>query len=244
MRYIALAMMTGLAACSFNWSDDDKDTPGVAAQGTGTTRSYPMTDFSGIDLRGSDDVDVRVGTAFSVRAEGPAKELDTLRIDKDGDTLTVGRRNRNGMSWGSHAKVRVYVTLPRLAKAGVAGSGTLSADRVEGTSFKGELAGSGNLKIAALAVQEAKFEIAGSGGVAATGTVRDLDIDIAGSGSLDAAGLKASKAEVNIAGSGDVKASVTGPAKVNIMGSGDVDLGAGAQCTVSKMGSGSVRCAN
>ncbi len=241
MRYIAIAMLAGLTACSFDW-DDDKGGPGVAGSGSGAARTYAIADFTGIDLQGADDVDVRVGTGFSVRAEGAAKDLDNLRIDKEGTTLTVGRRKIAGMSWSDRDKVKVYVTLPRLAAAGVAGSGTMTVDRIEGGSFKAGIAGSGTLAIATMTVDQANFSIAGSGDASAAGTARALAINVAGSGSLDAPRLTAQSASVSIAGSGDVRATVNGTAKVNIMGSGDVDLGRGATCTVNKMGSGSVRC--
>jgi hypothetical protein len=241
MRMIAIAMLAGLSACSFN-SGDDRDGPGVAGSGSGSARSFQVADFTTIDLRGSDDVDVRVGTGFSVRAEGPAAELDRLRIAKDGSTLTIGRINGKGMSWGKRDKVTVYVTLPRLAGADVAGSGTMSVDRVEGARFTASVAGSGTLAVATMTVDAAVFSIAGSGDAKVAGTTKQLQVDMAGSGSLDGAALTASQASVSVAGSGNVRATVNGTAKVNVMGSGDVDLGRDADCSVTKMGSGSVRC--
>lgn len=239
MRTVGLAMLgaAALAGCSVGGDDG----PGIAPSGSGTTRSYAADGFDTIELAGSDDVDVRAGTAFSVRAEGPADALDRLRIAKDGDTLKVGRR-RSAFGWGHSDKVKVYVTLPRLAEASIAGSGTMAVDRVDGGRFEANVAGSGDLNIAALASDEAEVSIAGSGNVRAGGAVKRLEVSIAGSGSFDAAGLRAERAEVSVAGSGDVRAAVSGDAKVDLMGSGDVDLGAAARCKVSKMGSGSVRC--
>jgi hypothetical protein len=213
MKYLALGLMMPLAACSFSWSGDD-DGAGASPSGTGTTRTYMLSDFSSIDLRGASDVDVRVGTGFSVRAQGPAEALDRLTIERDGDTLEIGRRKGVNLNWGRSGKVKVFVTLPRLAAAAISGSGDMTVDRVEGTRFAADVAGSGSLGVAAVRV-----------------------------GDVDAAGLKARSARVEIAGSGSVRAVVDGPATVDMMGSGDVDLGSAARCTVSKMGSGSVRCA-
>jgi len=215
---------------------------GIAASGSGTNRSYPAQGFTAIGLRGSDDIDVRVGTGFSVRAEGPSDQLAKVLISKDGDTLQIGRRSSGGFSWSHGDKVKIYVTLPRLASAVIVGSGTMSVDRVEGTAFSGSIAGSGDLNIATLRVDDADLSIAGSGDARAAGAVSHLTVDIAGSGSLDAAGLRAASAAVSVAGSGDVRAAVTGDAKVNLIGSGDVDLGAEGRCNISKKGSGSVRC--
>lgn len=238
----ALIAALPLLACSYHSDDDSK--PGVAGSGTGTSRNYAVADFTGVDLRGSDDVDIRVGTGFSVRAEGPSAELDKLKIEKVGDTLRIGRINGSGFQWGggSHKGVTVFVTMPRIAEAAIAGSGNMSVDRVDGQSFKGESAGSGDLDVASLNVQTGDFSIAGSGGMKLKGSSRHLKIAIAGSGDVDAGGLKAEGADVSVAGSGGVRADVTGPAQVSVMGSGDVDLGSGAKCSTSKMGSGDVHC--
>ncbi len=243
MNFLALGLIIPLAACSFSWNGDEAGS-GVAAAGSGTTRTYQVAGFNGIDLRGSDDVDVRVGTGFSIRAEGPSEQLDRLRIDRDGDgeTLNIGRRNGTGFGWTKGAKVKVYVTLPRLTGAHVSGSGNMAVDRVEGGNFEGGIAGSGNLDIAAIQVDAAKFSVAGSGNARASGAVRDLKVEIAGSGNIDGAKLRAQSATIEIAGSGGVQAVVDGPATVDMMGSGDVDLGPKARCKTSKMGSGSVRC--
>jgi hypothetical protein len=235
MRILPLLAVLPLAACSVS-SDA---APPVA----GTTRSFAIRDFSAVSLRGSDNVEVRVGSAFSVRATGPSAELDLLEITRVGDTLRIGRKNRSsGWGGGSHQNVTVFVTMPRIAAAEVAGSGNMAVDRVEGQSFDGSAAGSGNLAIATLRVPRAKLSIAGSGDIAATGSVARLTVDLAGSGNVRASGLTARAASISLAGSGNVRADVTGPADVSMVGSGDVDLGRGAQCKVSKMGSGDVHC--
>jgi len=238
----ALIAVLPLTACSAHSEEDSK--PGISASGTGTSRSFAIADFTGVDLRGSDNVDIRVGTGFSVRAEGPSAELDKLKIEKRGDTLRVGRIDGGSFHWGGgdHKSVTVYVTMPRIAEAAIAGSGNMSVDRVDGQSFRGESAGSGDLDVASLNVQASDFSIAGSGGIKLKGSSKHLKIAIAGSGDVDAGGLKAEGADVSIAGSGGVRADVTGPAQVSVMGSGDVDLGSGAKCSTSKMGSGDVHC--
>lgn len=240
MNVFPLLILVPLAACSVG---ADTSGPGVAGSGSGTTRTYAVTDFSALALRGSDDVDVRVGTGFSVRAEGPSKELDRIKIERVGDTLRIGRKKRSGFDWGgSSENVTVYVTMPRIVGTTIAGSGNMTVDRVEGQRFTIDAAGSGNLSVAMLAVREAKVSMAGSGDIALKGTADRLTVDIAGSGDVDAAGVKAAGAAVNVLGSGSVRAEVNGQASVSMMGSGDVDLGKGATCSISKMGSGEVKC--
>lgn len=239
MRTLAILMLATVAACSPGHDTGDA----VQAAGTGTTRTYSVADFTGIDLTGSDDVDVRVGTGFSVRAEGPSAELDKLLIERDGDRLRIGRRQQALISWNSNKDaVKVYVTLPRLAAARLTGSGTVAVDRIEGARFVAEVTGSGDLDIAALTSDTAEVTVRGSGDIHAAGAVRQLTVSVTGSGGLDGAGLRARKADVSVKGSGDVRAAVSDEAGVDLMGSGDVDLGAAARCRIEKRGSGEVRC--
>lgn len=241
MRNILIAALLPVAACGVIASGDDDGTPGVPAQGSGGTRTYAVDGFTAVALRGADNVDVRVGPGFSVRADGDPKVLDHLKIEREGSTLKVGRVRDAGWNWGG-GRARIFVTLPRLAEAAIAGSGDMAIDRVEGASFKAEGAGSGSLSVGALRVDRADVSLAGSGNVKLAGSARALSVSIAGSGDVDAGGLTASQADVSIAGSGGVRAAVDGPADVSVMGSGDVDLGGKARCKVSKMGSGRVRC--
>ncbi|WP_337137645.1 head GIN domain-containing protein [Sphingomonas aquatica] len=237
MRMILLAMMVPLAACS---ASAQGSTDGAGSGGT--SRTFAERDFTGVELHGSDDVDIKIASAFTIRAEGPAKVLDQLKIERVGDTLRIARKDDDNWSWGNSKSARIYVTMPRIAKARVSGSGDMTIGRAEGASFAASTEGSGNIRIAALNAPSVDLSVAGSGDIEATGQADRLAINIAGSGEVQARGLKAKSANVSIAGSGAAVAEVNGPANVSIMGSGDVDLGAGATCTTNKMGSGDVRC--
>lgn len=242
MRFIVttVALLLPLAACGATISGDDT-TPGIAAQGSGNTRTYPARGFSRIDLAGADRVDVRVGPGFSVRADGDSDVLDHVKITLDGDTLRIGRFRTGGWRWGG-GDARISITLPALAAVSIAGSGDVTVDRVRGALFKGRGAGSGSLTIGTMQVEQVELSLAGSGRATLGGTTNRLKIDVAGSGGVDAQALRATQAAVSVAGSGSVRATVDGAATVSIMGSGDVDLGGAARCRVSKMGSGTVRC--
>lgn len=233
---VLLAMMVPLAACSASAQGGADDAGGA------TSRSFAERDFTGVELRGSDDVDIKIASEFTIRAEGPARVLDRLQVERVGDTLRISRKNDGNWSWGNSKSAHIYVTMPRIAKAHVSGSGDMMIGRAEGASFAASTAGSGNIRIATLNAPSVELSVAGSGDIDATGQTDKLEINIAGSGEVKARGLKAKSANVSIAGSGTAVADVAGPATVSIMGSGDVDLGTGATCTATKVGAGDVRC--
>lgn len=239
MRIPAILLALPLAACS---AGDAQAGETVEARGRGPSRSYDAAGFTAVSLRGADDVDVRVGPGFSVRAQGPEDELDRLEIAREGDALVVRRKPGGGWSWGKSEGVKVFVTMPGIAAATVAGSGDMAVDRVGGPRFKASVAGSGNLSLGDMRVEEAELSVAGSGDLTGAGRARRLRVNLAGSGDVDARQLAASEAAVSLAGSGDVRATVNGPANVSLVGSGDMELGGNPRCTTSKRGSGDVRC--
>jgi hypothetical protein len=238
----AAAPLVLLGACQSKWEKDGHASGNTApSTGTPTSRTYQAANFTQVDLRGADDVEVRIGNAFSVRADGDSEVLDKLDIRVDGKRLIVGRKD-NEWGWGHNRRhAKVHVTLPRLEGASVGGSGTLNADRADG-DFAGSVAGSGDLRVAALHGGRADLSVAGSGSLHIAGTATELEASVAGSGDIEAGGLTASKASVSIAGSGNVRSNVNGGADVSIIGSGDAVLGGGAKCNVSKLGSGEARC--
>lgn len=229
MRAMMIGSMMALAACGAT---------GATGQSP-ASRSYAISGFTGVALTGADDVDVRVGPTFSIRAQGPAAVVDRLLIERKGNTLRVGRVRGTTVTRGT---ARIVVTMPRIDAATLAGSGDLSVDRVEGGALDASLSGSGNIRVAAMRVERATLSVAGSGDIAAAGSAARLDASVAGSGDITAPGLVARQATVAVMGSGNVTARVDGTATVSIMGSGDVDLGARARCTVARRGSGSARC--
>ncbi len=236
-RCLLLALLP-LAACSGTARSE-----GTPPSGTGANRTFAVDGFTAVASAGPDDVDVRVGSGFSVRAEGDPKVLDKLEIVKEGDTLKVRRKNRSGFSWGDNDHgAKVYVTMPRMNAASVTGSGDMSVDHVDGEMFQGALSGSGNLSVGSIGVQTLALAVTGSGDLATAGTARTGSFSISGSGDIQAPKLSLGKADVSVTGSGSLTAGVSGPAAVNVAGSGDVTLTGGAKCTTSKAGSGEVNC--
>ena len=208
-------------------------------------RDYQVGAFEQIEVAGHYEVDVRTGSAPSVHATGPEKDIERLVVEVRGNRLLIHSRRNGGfnMGWcGGGEPTRIAVTVPKLSGASIAGSGGIKVDRVASESFKGEIAGSGDLNVGAIEAGSVELSIAGSGNISAAGKARTVNYNIAGSGDIDAEGLVSETAEVSIAGSGNVTANATATASVSSLGSGDVALSGGAKCTVSKHGSGDVRC--
>jgi len=210
--------------------------------GPATTKAYALDGFTGVEVAGPYDVTIRHGDAFSIEAKGPQAELDQIKIERDGSTLSVGRK-QSSWSFGDHNEVSIAITMPKVEKLKLAGSGSINADSVEGDAADAVVTGSGELKIARLIATRADLTVSGSGGIeVAGGKIASGGVGVTGSGDVEAGGLVADALDVSVTGSGNVEAQATRTANVRVVGSGDVEIGGGAKCSTSKTGSGDISC--
>jgi len=236
---IVLAIAAGAAASAACAKDRDE------SAGPATTRNFQVGAFDRLEVAGPYEVTVATGSAPSVKAAGGERAMERMVVEVEGGKLRIHPKKRKGFNWGGSRDhpVKLTVTVPTLAGAQIAGSGTISVNRVAGDSFEAGVAGSGDLRLGQVEVKRFKAGIAGSGEInAGTGRAAVAEYEIAGSGDIAGAGLVAETASVSIAGSGNVAANATGSASVDIAGSGNVRVTGGAKCSVSKAGSGNVDC--
>lgn len=203
---------------------------------------YQVEPFTELSTSGPQGVIITSGETPAVRAEGSGGVLGLIEAVVVDGRLEIRPGSSFSGDWGRLSSATFYVTVPKLERVALAGSGNISIDQIEGSNFTGTVAGSGKLTIAAMDVEDADFSIAGSGDLTAAGTARQATISIGGSGDVRAGTLKSDSADIRIPGSGSVDLSVQERARVSILGSGDVDISGPANCSVTKMGSGDVRC--
>lgn len=252
MAFVPLALAMTTAGCNGSVTGSRDGAAGngegkverTAAAGPQVTKTYALTGFTGVELAGPDDITIRRGDAFSITAKGPQAEIDLLEVELDGATLSVGRK-REGLSFSNRDDdgVEIMITMPRLDKLRLTGSGEIEADTADGDAVEAVVTGSGDLKVAKLTAKTVKIAVSGSGDIEiGGGTAGTGDYSVTGSGNIDADALAADTLDISITGSGDVEANASGAADVNILGSGDVEIRGGATCSTRAMGSGTATC--
>ncbi len=236
-RLLSLSAAALLAsACHFGANAEERD-PGASV-----SRTYQIGAFDKIEVSGPYEVMVTTGGQPGASATGGDKLLDETEVVVENGTLKIRAKKRNGVRFGwGKGKAQFTVTTAMLHGAGIAGSGAVAVDKVDG-DFTGEVAGSGKLNLPAIRGGAIAFDIAGSGRVDAAGTAQSTKIEIAGSGNVDLSRLTARTTDVSIAGSGNVKANASETAEVGIVGSGNVAISGGAKCSIDKVGGGNVTC--
>jgi hypothetical protein len=240
---LALATTLPLSACGYSVFDaaEDMQSGGFDGGKPITTTAQTADAFTAIEASGPDNIVLVTGDSFSIKAEGNAEAIKTLRFKVADGAIQIGRKN--GKWRGDSGKaVTITVTAPKISSVSLAGSGDFKGDKLSGEKVVVDIAGSGSAIVGDVQSSVLEGNLAGSGEVKLAGRVAKADWSIAGSGDVDAASLVSETAEVSIAGSGSVLLNATKDVDASIAGSGNVDVSGGAQCKKSIMGSGSLNC--
>lgn len=230
------ALAAGGAAMVLEVNDESDSVPVTAAE----EKTYQVGAFERISTSGPQDIEVEFGETHSVRAEGAIARLQVLVEDGE---LIIRPRDGMGWDWPGFDSTTLYVTLPRLTRVSLNGSGEIAIDKVRSDRFEGVIEGfGGEIEIKGLEVDQAEFTINGPGSIAAAGTAGATRVTINGPGELQAGDLQSQTATVTVRGPGDVELAVEQEAEVSVEGPGEVDIDGPARCTVSTSGPGSVSC--
>jgi hypothetical protein len=192
-----------------------------------------------ITLLGPDTVHIVHGDKLDIHVEGDARAVGALRFVLIDGKLGIGRRSGTDTGNGT---ATITITDPAVDHLIMAGSGTMSADRLSGQSVGVTIGGSGHVVTAGIGAREFGVEVLGSGSFTGSGHADKLVLTLAGSGDVDLAQLKAGEAAIDVAGSGTGVLSSDGPVTGTVVGSGEITVHGKAHCAANVTGSGKITC--
>lgn len=192
---------------------------GVSGEGEKIRKTLDVDYFEGVSLHFSGNVTITHGDNIKVEAEGQENILDLIETDVSGKIWEIEFEK----NVRSHKGINIYITMPKLVKAYISGSGDIETTnhfpRV--SEFYSGISGSGDLMVD-IDADEVTTKISGSGNIELHGKAEQLTVKISGSGDVNTYNLDAHDVEVAIAGSGDCKVSAQKSLNVRVSGSGDV----------------------
>lgn len=192
-----------------------------------------------VTLLGPDTVHVVHGDTLTIRVEGDARAQAALRFVLNDGKLGIGRQPDANAGNGT---ATVTITAPSIDHLVMAGSGTMSSDRLTGKTVGVIIGGSGHIVTAGIEANQFDAEVLGSGSFTGSGHAGKLALTLAGSGEVDLARLKADEAAIDVTGSGTGDLASDGRVTGSVVGSGVVTIHGKAHCDVGVTGSGRVTC--
>ena len=190
-----------------------------------------------ISLLGPDTVQVVHGAALGITVAGDPAAVAALRFELKDGKLAIARK-----SGTINGTATVTVTDPAFDHLVMAGSGKMTADRIDGAKVGLTIGGSGTITADGVAAGQLSVDVLGSGNISASGKADKLVLSIAGTGNAELAALKAGEAAIDVAGTGSAHVASDGNVSGAIIGTGNVTVTGHAHCDVSVTGTGKIVC--
>ncbi len=197
----------------------DRGTRSHSTQGSGVAgaESRTVTDFTGVELAGAINVNVRVGGPRRVVVHADDNLLDRVTARVRSGILVIDTHG----SFTANSPTYVDVTTPALVAADLSGSGELAVAAVAARTFTATLAGSGVLSV--------------------SGRADQVDATVSGSGSLRLGSLVGKDVRVAVAGTGEVAVQATDSLDASVSGTGAIRYtGSPGKVTTHVSGTGTV----
>lgn len=184
---VGLVLLFAFASCK----KETKDCP------SSTEKTFDLSGFTRISAGETFTVDVKQGTAYSIKAKGCSNELNDLVLTNDNGTLTV-RYNRYK---SDRYRVDFEITLPTLSSISLDGAakGTVSGFGQQASFMKAVLSGTAECTINQLPAL-INAELSGVTVLTLNGTAPDLIAHLSGDAKLNAYAASFSDADVYASG--------------------------------------------
>lgn len=177
---------------------------GVAYAGDEVSKSYDYTGFDKITISGVYQIDVTVGSSFSIDLSGPENEMARAEVKLRGHSLDLGQRRRHRGEKRNRDGIRATISLPSLSGLDV--SGVVDGD------------------ITGVDADHLEIDISGVGDIDVSGSCKSLDAHVSGVGELDASDLECRVVTVKVSGVGDAKVYASESVDATVSGMGDITV--------------------
>lgn len=210
----------------------------VTGSGVPATDERSVGSVTEVALTGIGNLTVVQGDVPGLSVTADDNVLPLLETETSGRKLTI--RTKTGYSIRPQTPISYTLTVPKLEKLSIAGSGNARAERLTGDTLAVRVSGSGNAVLRDATFRELTLSISGSGTATMGGAAEKVTTKISGSGDIDAGMLKVKTAEVQVSGSGSASVWATDALNVRVSGSGDVKYRGSPKVEKKVSGSGKV----
>lgn len=170
-----------------------------------TTQYFNLQDFNRIKIEGPCSVNVTKSDTFSVNIA--ASDAGRIRVDKQGDTLIVGRRGIDFMSL-FRGQSEVTITLPELKEITFSGAshGTLQEFQSD-HDLSLKLSGASHLEMHRISCANLRLEISGASNLVGEANIAgDVNMRISGASRVDLSG-SGEEAKIELSGASQARLS-------------------------------------
>jgi hypothetical protein len=194
-----------------------------SGSGTVITETRPASDFDAVSFNSFGELVIRQGEAEELSIEAEDNVLREIHTLVRNGTLYIEFNESNGWALVQPTQpVRFLLTVKRLNHLDLNGLGNVIVKALSTEELQTTLQGTGNLSLENVNITSFDLHLSGAGSVDASGTAQQLDTQVSGLGSYRGGSLQSEKANVRISGVGSAIVWVTQQLEAHISGLGSV----------------------
>ncbi|MGP1455047.1 MAG: head GIN domain-containing protein [Treponema sp.] len=189
----------------------------IIGNGIPQKRTFSVSGFENITLRGSMEAFIVQGTEYTLEVELDSNLYEFFDTYVSDNTLHLGF-SHNVSVQGSY---KIRIQLPNLAYLRHSGSGATKITGFAGAGKEMSIVkkGSGTMSVDAV-VKKLEIDLKGSGSLTARGAAEILSFNGKGSGAFNALELESEQVHITHAGSGDMEVTAKKSLEATVSGSG------------------------
>ena len=216
--FIIAVMLLGVSTMNAQWFGGKT----IKGNGKMTTENRYTSNYEGVSLVGSMDVELVAGKEGQLKIEAESNLIEYITTNVENGKLKISVEKGVSLDPSNNKKIKVTVPFEEIEEVSLTGSGDIwNKDQIKSEYLKVNMTGSGDIKLDILA-KEVKSGITGSGDISLSGKTNSLDCAVTGSGDFKAFNLSAENVEATISGSGDIEVSASKSLEAKVSGSGDI----------------------
>ncbi len=170
---LAIFLVTALGcSCSFN---------SIEGNGTTTTKTYDVPEFSKIDASHAFEIDVVVGTTQYVKVRTDENLLEYVRVFVKDETLYLEVKNNANLN----GDVKVLISTKSLNEVDLSGACKINIENIKTDNFR--------------------MDVSGACKGVLSGTVENLNLDLSGATKLNTVELIAQNLNIDMSGASKLK---------------------------------------
>ena len=208
---------------SFLFTSCKKDNVCIEGEGTVTTQTLSVPNFTGISSNGVNDIVIVQGSNQVVTATGHPNIINLIETDVSNGIWDIELEDGCYEDY----ELTFLITTPNIEKVEINGVGKIEINDFENQGdFEVEINGAGNVELNSFTGTE-NFDIKTYGvgkiiGNADFPDLKKLDITVKGSGDFEGFPIITQECNIDIEGSGNCEVNVTDKLDIKISGSGNV----------------------
>lgn len=229
-----LFAVRGFAVISLMWSAScqEIEDPGPLQD---AEEQYAIVDFDRLEVGDALIIKVEQSEFFTVSASGDRRNVNDLKVYKDGNTLVIRYDENSNRRHDTY----ISITMPELRSAHFSGASNSTVSGFTGNEFDLYLSGASVCQLS-VESQTVNAVLSGASDLTLTGEGAMLNVEASGASKVNGYRFSAEKAVVNVSGASSVKVSVLSELQATASGASVISYRGEPETEISASGSSQV----